>query len=225
MTETSTTLDQTRRALHAVAEHVLAAALHGATGRIGLRATPGGFGTPVFGGPDGSRQIRVDGVDLVVLDQGRERRAPLTTIRAAAEMIGVVPGAPADLYPPATPLDLDGPLVLDRGEAARLAALFAVVAEALDRFRAAHDDGTAGEAQLWPEHFDLAATLAEVNYGGSPGDDEHPEPYLYVGPWTPPTDGDPFWNEPFGASAAAPVELAVDTALYFFEAGAARLAR
>ena len=40
--------------------------------------------------------------------------------------------------------------------------------------------------QLWPEHFDLATTIDEVNYGGSPGDDGHPLPYLYVGPWTPP---------------------------------------
>ncbi len=37
------------------------------------------------------------------------------------------------------------------------------------------------------------------NYGGSPGDDTHPEPYLYVGPWEA-RAGDVFWNEPFGAS-------------------------
>ena len=34
--------------------------------------------------------------------------------------------------------------------------------------------------------------------GWPPGDDAHPEPYLYVGPWSPRTG--PFWNEPWGAS-------------------------
>ena len=79
-------------------------------------------------------------------------------------------------------------------------------------------------AQLWPEHFDLAVTLDEVNYGGSPGDDEHPLPYLYVGPWTLPTDGDPFWNEPFGASTTAGPALDPATALTFFTDGRRRLA-
>ena len=37
---------------------------------------------------------------------------------------------------------------------------------------------------LWPEHFDVAVTEDEVNYGVSPGDDFHPLPYAYVGPWT-----------------------------------------
>jgi len=50
---------------------------------------------------------------------------------------------------------------------------------------------------LWPEHFDLAITVDEVNYGVSPGDAAHPQPYAYVGPWTPRTGE--FWNAPFGA--------------------------
>ncbi len=56
--------------------------------------------------------------------------------------------------------------------------------------------------QLWPEHFDLAVDMgpdgARANFGGSPGDDAHPEPYLYIGPWAP-REGT-FWNESFGAS-------------------------
>ncbi len=50
---------------------------------------------------------------------------------------------------------------------------------------------------LWPEHFDVAATEDEVNYGVSAGDGLHDTPYAYVGPWTVPTG--PFWNAPFGA--------------------------
>ena len=50
---------------------------------------------------------------------------------------------------------------------------------------------------LWPEHFDVAVTEDEVNYGVSAGDAQHPTPYAYVGPWAVPTG--PFWNAPFGA--------------------------
>jgi hypothetical protein len=44
--------------------------------------------------------------------------------------------------------------------------------------------------QLWPEHFDLAVELGNeeaerrATLGGSAGDESHPEPYLYVAPWT-----------------------------------------
>ena len=51
--------------------------------------------------------------------------------------------------------------------------------------------------RCWPEHFDVAATADEVNYGVSAGDDYHPTPYAYIGPWTARTG--PFWNAPFGA--------------------------
>jgi hypothetical protein len=50
-----------------------------------------------------------------------------------------------------------------------------------------------GEPILWPEHFDIAIELDEVNYGFSPGDEQHAEPYAYVGPWTAPPAG-PLWN-------------------------------
>jgi hypothetical protein len=38
----------TLESLHALAEHVVAAALYAETGRIGLRVAPGGFSTPPF---------------------------------------------------------------------------------------------------------------------------------------------------------------------------------
>jgi hypothetical protein len=50
-----------------------------------------------------------------------------------------------------------------------------------------------GEPILWPEHFDIAIELDEVNYGFSPGDEHHPEPYAYVGPWKAPPPGE-LWN-------------------------------
>ena len=169
----------TRRSLQSVAEHVLAAALHVAIGRIGLRATPGGFGTPWFDAGEGRRRLRVEGLDLVVEQDGQpERRAPLTTVRAAAELAGVLPGAPVDVYRPSTALDPDRPLELDGPSAARLAAWYELTGTALERLRAERQGDAPSEAQLWPEHFDLATTIAEVNYGGSPGDEGHPSPYL-----------------------------------------------
>ena len=42
---------------------------------------------------------------------------------------------------------------------------------------------------LWPEHFDIAVELGSepdghrATYGFSPGDEHHPRPYVYVGPW------------------------------------------
>ena len=186
----------TRRSLHTVAEHVLAAALHRATGRIGLRPTPGGFGTPWFG----ARRVRVEGVDLVVEDAGAVRRAPLVTVGEAAAFAGVEPGAPVDVYAPTTPLAPDAPLDLDPAAAGTVHEWFRCTGEALAAFQAEVADRAPTEAQLWPEHFDLALVAGEANFGGSPGDDGHPTPYAYVGPWS--RDGlvGEYWNEPFGAS-------------------------
>jgi hypothetical protein len=193
----------TRRSLHTVAEHVLAAALHRATGRIGLRATPGGFGTPPFTVDGVERRLRIDGVDLVVADNGLERRAPLRTVGEAARFAGIEPGAPADVYPPATLLDPDAPLALDPAEATRIHRWFAQADAALAELRRSHAALEPSIAQLWPEHLDLAISMAEVNYGASPGDDRHAAPYAYVGPWaTDDLDGD-YWNESFGASRTA----------------------
>jgi len=218
----SVDLTPTRQAWHTVAEHVLAAALHRVTGRIGLRAAPGGFGTPPFPSANGSMTIRVDGVDLTVADDTGERRSVLTTVREAAAFVGVEAGAPADVYTPATPLDLDRPLVIDPAAAACLAAFFDLSDRALGRLCADAADADPAAVQLWPEHFDLATTISEVNYGGSAGDDEHALPYLYVGPWSPPAADGGFWNESFGASLTAEDGVTLDDAVGFLREGRRR---
>jgi hypothetical protein len=215
------TLGATRLALQAVAEHVLAAALHQATGHIGLRQAPGGFATPEFTGPAGPRIVAVDGTGLVVRDGQAERRAPLTTLRAAGELVGIAPGAPRSVYEPTTPLDLDTLLAVDPTAARRLAGWYELVEAALTDLGAQVGHSPL-DTQLWPEHFDLATTIDEVNYGGSPGDAEHPAPYLYVGPWSVlPADGG-FWNEPFGASLDESGSPDVTTAAAFFGEGRRR---
>ena len=84
-----------------------------------------------------------------------------------------------------------------------IGAWFAAGSEVLERVAAASGpDDDPSEIQLWPEHFDLALVVGaegrRANVGASPGDADHPAPYLYVGPWEPRT-GEP-WNEPWGAS-------------------------
>ena len=210
--------------LHVLAEHVLGAGLYAATGHIGLQVAPGGFGTPSSADGDlGGRWVVADGGLAVRRPDGTtERQAEITTVAAAAAFFGVTPGMPASVYTPATPLDLDAVLDVDRAVAAQVGAWFSLGDAALERLAANHPDEDAGRRTLWPEHFDLGLSMAEVNYGVSPGDELHAEPYLYVGPWTP-REGS-FWNEPFGAGVPASQIATVDDALAFFEAGRSQAA-
>ncbi len=178
----------TREALHRVAEQIVAPARVAATGNeIALEATPGGFGTPRF--PAGGR-VRVD-ADALVVDQagGGERREQLSTLAQAATLAGL----------PAGGLD-DAPLSVDRAAADALAAFYSFSDEVLRALRAEAPAGAEpSEIHLWPEHFDIAfdqgseAEGRRAGYGASPGDEQHPEPYLYVGPWTAPPAA-PEWN-------------------------------
>ena len=196
-------LEQTRRSWHSVAEHVLAPARYHAEGRIGLAVTPGGFGTPPT---SAGLAARVDGADLVV----GTTSSPLTTIADAAAALGIEAGAPSAVYTPTTPLTPDARLVIDPGTAAVLASWFALGWSALEALRAATDPAeTPSSPTLWPEHFDAAIDLgleergARGTFGVSPGDAEHPEPYLYVTHWAEVPD-DPYWNDTVfpGASLA-----------------------
>jgi hypothetical protein len=178
-------LARTREALHAIAEQVLAPARVRATGtEIALEATPGGFGTPRF--PGGGR-VRAQGAELVVeAPDGSERRAPITTLRAAGRLAGL----DAD--------ELSGDaLDVDPGAADFLGDFYAFATAELESLRADAEDPS--PIHLWPEHFDVAfeagdeAAGRRATYGASPGDDEHPEPYLYVAPWRTP-EPSPVWN-------------------------------
>jgi hypothetical protein len=240
------TLVRTRLALHALAEHVLCPARYRVNGKIGLRFTRGGFGTPFFGTDE---QVRVEGRTLVLtaFSPARETRTELTTLGAAAAAIGIEAGAPP-LFEPATPLDLERRLEVDAASITVFAWWFGLGAAALAQLRADPESNRPASnapsfVQLWPEHFDIAVDLGDTaagtraNFGASPGDAGHPEPYLYVGPWdrsrlpdqTGATDQtDPYWTEPFGASlpysALSGPAGPRDTALAFFREGRDRLA-
>ncbi len=210
---------QTRESLHALAEHILAAARYHATGRIGLQVVQGGFATPLFG--DDHRTIAVEGTELVVRAGGQERRTPVTTLRAAGEFADVEPGAPSDVYKPATGCDLDAPLMMDADAARRLADWYALGDAALRQLTLEIADDQPSDLTLWPEHFDVAIRAGEVNYGASPGDAQVPEPYLYVGPTglDLAATGDSFWNQPFGATVTWEDIRSVEDAVEFFRQG------
>ena len=184
--------EETRRALHRIAEQVVAPSRK-PHNEIALIQTPGGFGTPPFEHEGRSLQVRVDGAEIVVEEDSAERREPIASVAQAAVFVG------EDLFPDGLPDDSD-PLAIDPQAAQRLGAFYAFGAQALEAFLG--ELSPADEAtgiDLWPEHFDIALVAGpeqlgrRANYGASPGDDDHPLPYVYVGPWQPQTRGG-LWN-------------------------------
>jgi len=199
--ELSPSFAATREALRALACYAVSPARKARTGRIGLRAFEGGIATPPF--EDGAR-IVVHGDEL---RSGTGKVARLTTVADAARMLGVNlspdPGVGHDLPPFAPDADLN----IDRDASLALGAWYGFAQGSLDRLGDVVPGGAeVSEAQLWPEHFDLAVTVtlgggAKVNVGFSPGDTFSGDPYVYVGPYD--TSGldrtDGYWNAPFGA--------------------------
>jgi hypothetical protein len=181
----------TRRQLRAVAESFVAGPQYRSTGTIRLAVRPDGF-TAV------SIPVAVNGTELVF----GEGAAPLTgPVGALAAATGLDVGPPEGVYELEDPLSMDAVLALDPDAAALVyrslyAGGFALTSTLPD-----------SHPVLWPEHFDVGVTDSEVNYGVSPGDDFHPQPYAYVGPWT--SRIGPFWNAPFGAFMA--LEPSLDT--------------
>jgi hypothetical protein len=175
------TLGATRDALHRVAERVISPARQRDNGKIGLRWTLGGFGTPFFGA---DAQIRVDGVELVIDMPSGQRRQPLSTVRDAAAAIGF------DLVGAEEAQD-DAPLEVDVTASRFVGDWFGFVTSVLEQLRAeAPPEWEPSRVQLWSEHFDVALEIGNEQaeqraaLGGSPGDAGHAEPYLYVAPWT-----------------------------------------
>lgn len=218
-------LERTRVGLHRLAEQVISPARRSANGKIALRYTRGGFGTPFFGK---DMQVRVSGLELVVQERAGQRSAPITTLTAAAEHVGrsVLPG---DLS-----LD-DEPLEVDAGASEFLGEWYGFATSVLEELRAEAAPGAdPSRVQLWPEHFDVALELGREQagrravYGCSPGDEHHPGPYLYVAPWAPPDPGE-LWQAtgfPGAELAFADLRVAEDqrgAALEFMRARVAAL--
>ena len=199
-------LAATRRSLHGVAELVLAGPQYRAAGRLRLRVVPGGFATTLAPG------LRVDGV-RVAGEEGAAVAIDGRTPRALGAALGVTAGRPGGAYGDGSGVGLDEALAVDPGQAGVIAAALALGHDALTAF-------APGEVPvLWPEHFDVAIRVGEVNFGVSPGDGFLGEPYAYVGVSAVPA-GDAFWNASFGA--AVPLRELPDAAAvtgFFAEGG------
>lgn len=185
-------LAATRRSLHGVAELVLAGPQYRATGRLRLGVVAGGFATTTL-----TPSLLVDGsliAGTVVASTGGVRAViGGRTPRAIGAELGVAIGRPEGLYGDGSGVDPDETLTLDPEQAGVIMGALALGHDALAAF-------AVGESPvLWPEHFDVAIRVDDMNFGVSPGDGFCAEPYAYVGVASKPA-GDGFWNAPFGAA-------------------------
>jgi len=195
----------TRRQLRGVAESLIAGPQYRAAGTIRLAVRPDGFAGVAI-------PLAVHGTQLVWPDGAAALAGPVGTLADAA---GVAPGPPDGVYEVLDPLSADAALDVDAAAAVWL-------------YRSHYAGGHAiknvlpdAHPVLWPEHFDVAASEDEATYGVSAGDDYHPTPYAYVGPWS--ARSGPFWNAPFGAlhplAAAHDVDALASQITEFFQLG------
>lgn len=190
----------TRAALHELAASTISPARAAANGKVGLRWTLGGFGTPFFGADE---QLRVEHGALV-----RQHGAD-----AQREAVG---GG------------------VDAAAASALGEFHGFATCVLEGLRAAHPMLDPSRVQLWPERFDVSFELGAEDtrhravYGASPGDELHPEPYLYVMPWGEVPGGEGWQAEGFAGAQLKYGDLLAASdpralALAFFEERVAAL--
>ena len=185
---------RTRTSLHGVAEGLLAGPQYERSGTIRLRVLQGGFATVA------EPMLRVAGGQVVSADG---RRVPLAgSFGAVADALGVTFTKPG-LYRDHSSATESDEVHVDEVAAARIASWF-------ERGRQALTTVARAEAPvLWPEHFDLAVTVDEVNLGVSPGDGFSAEPYV----------DSPFWSAPFGAVLRIDAAPDANALARFFSAG------
>jgi hypothetical protein len=189
---------QTRLAVHRLAAYVISPARRRANGKIGLRWTLGGLGTPFFGDDE---QVRLqDGV--LVRQRGATASAavPATLSQAAALVLDGPPDiAWAEGFDVPRAGDPEAALAIDPASAALLADWFGLAQSVLEELRADPASAEAGRVQIWPEHFDAAVDVVvgsagRATFGASPGDAAVIDPYLYVLPPDPPAAPTELWN-------------------------------
>jgi hypothetical protein len=216
---------EARVALHRLAVYVISPARQRANGKMALRWTLGGIGTPFFGDDE---QVRVAGTDLVRQRGLRAWAEPITSLEKAAAFVleGPPDGAWAETLDVPTLDPADRELPVDVDSAHFLAAWYGFAWSVLEELRADADSVEPSRVQLWPEHFDAAfdclSDERRATFGASPGDTSSSAPYLYVvSPRVSAIAGD-LWNStsfpgavlPFGDLSGAPDQRA--TALEFF---------
>jgi hypothetical protein len=169
----------TRTELHRIAEEVLKPARERVTGRFGLRALPGGFGTAPFGDV---MQVHVDGTDLVFRDGTAVRREPIDHV------------------------DPEAAAALARWFAFGAGVLEELRAETpLEQ----HPTPPQLWPEHFDVAIELGTESGgfRAGYGASPGDEAHDEPYLYVAPWSARIGGELWQAEGFSGAELGYAEL------------------
>ncbi len=222
-----------REAFHRLAFAVVAEARRVANTKFGLRYTHGGYGTPFFGADE---QVRIEGTNVVHQTAEAVHTLPITTIRAAADFVGVAAGTEAAEHDSPPLGDIDEVLAVDAASGQFLGDWFGFAWGVLEELRLTDGAADVERPQLWPGHFDPALAMGDTeaggraSYGMSPGDQSSDEPYLYVGAWGEVDGDDPFWNATaFNGALLSYTELrsAADpyvAALEFFHTGYVKLA-
>jgi hypothetical protein len=226
--------NDTRLAFHRLAVYVISPARQRANGRMALRWTLGGIGTPFFGADE---QVRIQGRDLVRQRGEQAWTEPITTLDGAAAFVldGPPDGSWAKTFDVPAAGAIGEELRVDADGARFLADWYGFAWSLLEELRADPECDKPSRVQLWPEHFDAAfeCPLADrrTTFGASPGDASSDAPYLYV---LPPGSSDPsgeLWNSTSFDGAVLPLGDLVDvvdqraTALEFFRARRMALAR
>ena len=139
----------TRRQLRGVAESLVAGPQHRSSGTIRLAVRPDGFAAVTI-------PVAVHGTELVLPNDAVPLEGPMSLV---AEAAGIVAGPPEGVYEIVDALAPDADLNLD--------------AEAAEWVNRSHYAGGYAlkaflpecHPVLWPEHFDVAVTEAEVTNG------------------------------------------------------------
>lgn len=226
--------DRTRRSLHQLAFFAVAPKRFDRTTKLALRYTHGGFGTPFFRDEE---QVRVERDQLVYQKRKQVRSAPITTLEAACAFLGI---SYRDVWfngfhDPLGPVGATADLPIDPEATDAIGEWFGYATSVLEQARRTPGAPDVSRVQLWPEHLDSAFEMGSqeagqrASYGASPGDEGHPEPYLYVAAWGEIDRSDPYWNdETFNGSSLSYQDLLAaedqrETALTFFRDGYTRL--
>jgi hypothetical protein len=199
-------LVETRRSFHALARRVIGPVRERANEHSGLRWTRGGFGTPFFGA---DAQVRVEDGMLVVQSRFRERRSPVSTLAAAAELIGFeLRGDEPEIYAaPLTVIPVASDFISD---------FLGFVTLVLEQLRAdVPPDYEPSRVELWPSTFDLVVEIGlehagrRAAFGASLGDKDHAGPYMFVTPLDVRPTGD-LWDARAFTGAELPYSVLVN---------------
>jgi hypothetical protein len=172
---------QARLTLHHLAEHVVSPARSAVNGKIGLRYTHRGFGTPFFGEDE---QLRVQGGELVRVKHGTEAgREPLDVDPDASAFLGDWYGFAASVLE-----ELRAQVSPEHAGAPSRVQLWP------EHFDMAIELGSEEDG-------------ARAAYGLSPGDEDHDEPYAYVAPWNPPESGEIWQAKAFTGAEMSYAEI------------------